>query len=105
MSATFEGFTFTPEPKPKELTPEEIKERALSRINMSLESIIKEKYENGEYTTNNRKKNYHRNRKYTKESRQVIDLDLTEREIQRYLCFTKEDTSGSRIKLRIVLEK
>lgn len=104
MADSFGGYVFTPEPKPKELTPEEIKERAISRLDMSLDSIIKESYENGEHKKNSGKKNRSKDKKRGKEVRKVINLDLTDREIQRYLCFTKENTAGSKIKLRIVLE-
>lgn len=100
-----EGFTFTPD-KNTEPTPEEKKEKAQLLIDMSLDDIVKnqreenrkKRAESGDYRRRNRQSN---NRDQTK----YVNLNLTDRQIQKYLQFADVDTTGYNIRLRLKLVK
>ena len=110
---SFEGFTFTPEQTPKELTPEEKKERALSRLDQDLDEIIREtkeeerkiRLQKGEKEEYHRKRNHRNHMRNRNDNEKIINLDLTDREIQRYLCFANIDTSEYNVKLRLVMKR
>lgn len=97
----FEGFTFTPPGTKKELTPEEKKEQALAMLDKSLDDVIKEareaRGESGEKKPRSRK---------PKARPKIIKLDLSEREIERYVRqFSDIDIDGCDVRLRLVMTR
>jgi len=79
------------------------------KLNMSLDEIIQNKREVMNDNKNNETESSYdesRKRYHQKDRRpKFLDLELTEREINKYLDFACVDTDGYNVELRLVLRK
>jgi hypothetical protein len=91
----FGGFVFTPSSAAAPPTPEDKRAAARSKIDRSLDDIIRDS------PLPPRRKS----RPIPKDQRKIINLPLTDREVQRYLRTADFDPEGRNVHLRLVLIK